>query len=74
MLQCSSEDGQPLVIIGHNGDIHTASFNGHAVVMVTEHREELGINQSVAVHVEVGKITNISCLLLILYLFPLTCN
>lgn len=36
------------------GEIRTAAVNGHAVVMVTEHEEDLGLNQTMLVHVEVS--------------------
>ena len=53
LIQPSLEGRQPVVSIGANGELHTAGFNGHAVVMVTAHEFELRLNQSVIVHVEV---------------------
>ena len=38
------------------GEIRTAAVNGHAVVMVTEHEEDLGLNQTVLIHVEVSSV------------------
>ena len=74
LLQSSQdqEDGQPLVTVSPHGEIHTASYNGHAVILVTDHREELGLNQSVAVHVEVRESTCVRPLIVHLPAPPLS--
>ena len=56
LLQSCSEEGQPVVSLGPQGDIRTAGFNGHVVVMVTSHETELGLNQTTTIHVEVCQI------------------
>ena len=42
-----------LVSVSHQGEIQAAAVSGHAVVMVVAHEEEVGLNQTVMVHVEV---------------------
>lgn len=54
LLQGSSHERQDLISVSPQGEIRTAAVNGHAVVMVTEHEEDLGLNQTVLVHVEVS--------------------
>lgn len=54
---CPDEGGQSLVTLGLQGVVRTAGFNGHAVVMVTAHEPELGLNQSTIVHLEVSQLT-----------------
>jgi hypothetical protein len=54
LLQGSSLERQDLISVSPQGEIRTAAVNGHAVVMVTEHEEDLGLNQTVLVHVEVS--------------------
>ena len=44
---------QDWVSVSANGEISTGSVNGHAIVMVTSHEEDLGLNQTAMVHVEV---------------------
>lgn len=55
LLQGSLLERQDLISVSPQGEIRTAAVNGHAVVMVTEHEEELGLNQTVLVHVEVSQ-------------------
>ena len=55
LLQGSSLERQDLISVSPQGEIRTAAVNGHAVVMVTEHEEDLGLNQTVLVHVEVSE-------------------
>ena len=43
-----------MISVSPQGEIKTATVNGHAVVVVTEHEEELGLNQTVVVHIEVS--------------------
>lgn len=50
---CSFDEGEPVVTLLPSGDIFTAGFNGHAVVMVTAHETDLRLNQSLIIHVEV---------------------
>ena len=52
---CSLDEGEPVVSLLSSGDIFTAGFNGHAVVMVTAHETDIRLNQSIIVHVEVRK-------------------
>ena len=47
-----------MISLGPNGEIHTAGFNGHAVVMITADELDVGLNQSVTVHVEVQEYQN----------------
>ena len=54
LLQGSSLERQDLISVSPQGEIRTAAVNGHAVIMVTEHEEDLGLNQTVLVHVEVS--------------------
>ena len=46
-------EGQSVVTLSSQGEVHSSVVNGHAVVMVTALEEELGLNQTVVVHVEV---------------------
>ena len=55
LLQSSGNDRQELVSVSPQGEIKTGAVNGHAVVMVTAHEEDLGLNQTVTVHVEVSE-------------------
>ena len=55
LIQPCSQEGQPVVSVGPNGEINTAGFNGHAVVMVTADELDMGLNQTVLVHIEVRK-------------------
>ena len=58
LLQSCSQVGQSVISLGPNGEIHTAGFNGHAVVMITADELDVGLNQSVTVHVEVQEYQN----------------
>ncbi len=53
LIQSCSQEEQSVISLGPNGEIHTAGFNGHAVVMVTANELDLGVNQTVLVHCEV---------------------
>ena len=46
-------EGQSVVTLRSQGEVLSSVINGHAVVMVTALEEELGLNQTVVVHVEV---------------------
>lgn len=52
--QLLRSDRHDLISVSPQGEIKTAAVNGHAVVMVTEHETDLGLNQTVLVHVEVS--------------------
>ena len=55
LLQNSVGGGSGGVIsVSPLGEISTAAVNGHAVVMVMANEEDMGLNQSVVVHVEVS--------------------
>ena len=54
LLQASSLERQELISVSPQGEIRTAAVNGHAIVMVTEQEEDLGLNQTVLIHVEVS--------------------
>lgn len=45
---------QDLMDVSPHGEISTGSVNGHAVVMVTSHEEDWGLNQTAIVHIEVN--------------------
>ena len=53
LLLTSGMDKRDLVSISPLGEVQTGAVNGHAIVMVTAHEEDLGLNQTVAVHIEV---------------------
>ncbi|XP_019850460.1 PREDICTED: nuclear pore membrane glycoprotein 210-like [Amphimedon queenslandica] len=57
---CSLDEGEPVVRLLPSGDIFTAGFNGHAVVMVTAHETGIRLNQSIIVHVEVRPLHSLS--------------
>ena len=47
-------EGQAVITLSPQGEVRSSVVNGHAVVMVTALEVELGLNQTVVVHVEVG--------------------
>ena len=47
-------DRQEILTISPQGEIRTATMNGHAAVLVTAHEEDMGLNQTVVVHIEVS--------------------
>ena len=47
------EENRSVVTLSPQGKVHSSVVNGHAVVMVTALEVELGLNQTVIVHVEV---------------------
>ena len=47
------EESRSVVTLSPQGEVHSSVVNGHAVVMVTALEVELGLNQTVIVHVEV---------------------
>ena len=47
------EESRSVVTLSPQGEVHSSVVNGHAVVMVTALEVELGMNQTVIVHVEV---------------------
>ena len=53
LLLTSGMDKQDLVSVSPLGEVQTGAVNGHAIIMVTAHEEDLGLNQTVAVHIEV---------------------
>ncbi|KAL5479756.1 hypothetical protein EMCRGX_G023329 [Ephydatia muelleri] len=55
-------EGQSVVTLRSQGEVLSSVVNGHAVVMVTALEEELGLNQTVVVHVEVRPVASISLL------------
>ena len=54
LLHDAGMERQEVVTISPHGEIKTATVNGHAVVLVTAHEEDMGLNQTVSVHVEVS--------------------
>ena len=54
LLQSVGGDSEGVISVGGLGEIITAAVNGHAVVMVTANDKDMGLNQSVVVHVEVS--------------------
>ena len=51
---CSSGEEAGLIMLDKLGGVTSAAVNGHAVVMVTENEETIGLNQTLMVHVEVS--------------------
>ena len=54
LLHVAGMERQEVVTISPHGEIKTVTVNGHAVVLVTAHEEDMGLNQTVSVHVEVS--------------------
>ena len=52
--------GDGVVSVSGEGEILAGGVNGHAVVMVTASEEDLGLNQSAIVHVEVATVVALS--------------
>ena len=53
LLHTAGVDKQDIVSVSPLGEVQTGAVNGHAIVMVTAHEEDLGLNQTVAAHLEV---------------------
>lgn len=55
-----SGEGESVISVCEEGEVTAGGVNGHAVVMITAEEEELGLNQSVMVHVEVATVVGLS--------------
>lgn len=56
LLQSVGGEGEGVICVSREGEISAAAVNGHAVVMVTANEMDVGLNQSVVVHIEVRRV------------------
>ena len=68
LLQSVGGDSEGVIRVSHEGEISAAAVNGHAVVMVTDNEMDVGLNQSVVIHIEVC-VWSVVCALIILSIY-----